>query len=500
MIKNLSISAKLYLLESIIALIIIGIGIVGIINLRNLNKSLEVVYTERVLPMTHLKHVADAFSINVIHATNKLRNGNIVWEEAAGILDSAQSIITNNWSRYREIPKEGKELELFQKTDTLLKTTEPLIKELVKIVQNKDTAGLEYYIIYDLYPNIEPIYSKTEELLELQIAGANEKYVFGKQQYTRITLFFIFIVLGGIVLLGYTSYLISMGIRKSLKQANEVIDKITNGDLTVNIKINSGDEIGHMLGNMQKMVSQLLDILTLVMENATSVKKASVQLQLESQQVSQGASEHASSIEEVSSSLEEMVSNIQQNTDNAKQTEKISAESSKDIEMVGEASNKSLKMIKTIAEKITIINDIAFQTNILALNAAVEAARAGDQGKGFAVVASEVRRLAESSKNAANEIDALSKQSVVATEEAEKLIEKIIPDIKKTSLLIQEISEASSEENSGVEMINTAVQSLNQITQQNVTASERMYQNSSELQNLAEELNEAITFFKIKND
>lgn len=496
--NNLSISAKLYLLAGIVAIIIIGIGIIGIINLKKINNSLEVVYTERVLPITQLKKISDAYSINVIHATNKLRNGNITWEEASGILDSVQRIINNNWGAYAQIKKEGKELDLFHKTDTLLKATEPMIKALVKIVQNKDTAGLEYYVIYDLYPNIEPIYSKTEELLALQIAGAQEKYMLGKQQYTRVSIFFIIIVLIGIVLSVYISFLITVTIRKSLKQANAVIDKITNGDLTINIKINAKDEIGKMLGNMQIMVKKLLETLTIVHDNSALMTKASYQLQLESQQVSQGATEHASSIEEVSSSMEEMVSNIQQNMDNAKQTEKISAESAKNIEKVGEASNKSLIIIKNIAEKITIVNDIAFQTNLLALNAAVEAARAGDQGRGFAVVASEVRRLAEHSKDAANEIDALSNQSVAATEEAEKLIEKIIPDIKKTSQLIQEISDASSEENSGVEMINTAIQSLNQITQQNASSSEQVFQNATELQHLAEGLNKGIAFFKIK--
>ena len=496
--NKLSISAKLYLLAGIVAVIIIGIGIVGIVSLNKINNSLEITYAERVLPITQLKEVADAFSINIIQSTNKLRNGNFSWEQAASVIDSAQAIINSNWNAYSQIPKKGKELELFNKTDTLIKATVSMIKDLVKIVHSKDTAGLDYYVIYDLYPNIEPIYKKSEELLAIQIAGAHDKYIAGKQTFTGASIFFIIIVLIGCVLSILSSFFIIASVRKSLAQANEVIDKITKGDLTANITVSVEDEIGKMLRNMQTMVHQLRETLSLVNDNSNLVSKASQQLLIESQQVSQGASEHASSIEEVSSSIEEMVSNIQQNTDNAKQTEKISTESAKNIEKVGLASNESLKMIKTIAEKINVINDIAFQTNLLALNAAVEAARAGDHGRGFAVVASEVRRLAEHSKNAAGEIDILSKQSVIATEEAEKLIEKIIPDIKRTSQLIQEITEASNEENSGADQINAVVQSLNQITQKNASSSEQVSQNAAELQNLAQELNRAVAFFKIK--
>jgi methyl-accepting chemotaxis protein len=496
--NKLSISVKVYLLAGIAAFIVTGVGVLGIFYLKKINMALKIVYTERVIPITQLKKVSDAFSINVIHSTNKLRNGNFSWEQTFGVLDSAQTIISNNWKAYSLIPKVGKELELFNKTDTLLKATEPLIKNLVTIVKNKDTAGLEYYVIYDLYPNIEPIYTKTEELLALQIGDAQEKYMVSKQQYNRVIIFFIFIVVIGIALSIYISALIAISIKKSLKQANAIINTITNGDLTVNIKVQVNDEIGKMLSNMQKMVNRLLETLTLVSENSTLVAKASYQLQVESQQISEGASDQASSVEEVSSSIEEMVSNIQQNTDNAKQTEKISVESVKNIETVGEASNKSLGMTKRIAEKIRVVNDIAFQTNLLALNAAVEAARAGELGRGFAVVAAEVRRLAEHSKIAATEIDVLSKESVIATEEAENLIEKIIPNIKKTSKLIQDITEASTEENSGANQINSAVQSLNLITQQNANSAAQMFQNAAEMLNLAEELKKAVDFFKIK--
>jgi methyl-accepting chemotaxis protein len=195
--------------------------------------------------------------------------------------------------------------------------------------------------------------------------------------------------------------------------------------------------------------------------------------------------------------MEQMAANIQQNTDNAQQTEKIALQASEDIREGNQAVNQTVESMKTIAEKITIIGEIARQTNLLALNAAVEAARAGEHGKGFAVVAAEVRKLAERSQIAANEIDGLSKTSVAIAEKSGKLLEQIVPNIQKTSRLVQEITASSIEQNTGADQVNSAVQQLSQVIQQNAAASEEMASSSEELSSQAEQLQEAISFFKI---
>jgi methyl-accepting chemotaxis protein len=286
---------------------------------------------------------------------------------------------------------------------------------------------------------------------------------------------------------------ISVPVAKGVKFAKLMAE----GDLMAQIDVDQKDEIGELAGALTGMLERLKSIVLNIISGADNIANASQQMSASAQQVSQGATEQASSAEEVSSSMEEMAANIDQNTDNAIQTEKISINAAKGIEKVSQASTESLKSIKEIAEKITIINDIAFQTNILALNAAVEAARAGEHGKGFAVVAAEVRKLAERSKIAADEIDVLSKSSVQVTEDAGKMLMEIMPEIERTAKLVQEISAASQEQKAGSDQVNTAIQQLNQVTQQNAAASEEMATGAEELSSQSDQLRDLISFFKV---
>jgi methyl-accepting chemotaxis protein len=281
----------------------------------------------------------------------------------------------------------------------------------------------------------------------------------------------------------------------NLRNTAYIADQIANGDLTVTPKpLSDKDTLGIAL---ESMVQRLRGVVADALSASFNVSSGSQELSASSEQVSQGATEQAAAAEEASASMEQMAANIKQNADNAAQTEKIARQSAKDAEVSGEAVNRAVAAMRTIAEKISIVQEIARQTDLLALNAAVEAARAGEHGKGFAVVASEVRKLAERSQSAAAEISAMSDDTVQAAQEAGDMLSRLVPDIRKTAELVSEITAACREQDIGASQINEAIQQLDKVTQQNSSASEEMAATSEELAAQSEELQTSIAFFKV---
>ncbi len=283
----------------------------------------------------------------------------------------------------------------------------------------------------------------------------------------------------------------------NLNATAKVADAISNGDLTVEAKrLSEKDTLGIAL---QNMLERLTGIVTEAISASDNVSSGSQQMAATSEQLAQGSAEQASAGEQASSSSEEMAANIKQNAANASETERIARQSAKDAEVSGSAVGRAVTAMQTIAEKITIVQEIARQTDLLALNAAVEAARAGEHGKGFAVVASEVRKLAERSQAAAAEIGTLSSDSVKVAQEAGSMLQKLVPDIKRTSELVEEISAACREQDVGSAQINQAIQSLDKVTQQNASAAEELSATAEELANQSERLQETIAFFRISD-
>lgn len=304
-------------------------------------------------------------------------------------------------------------------------------------------------------------------------------------------------VIGAVVLFLFVFSRLLDPIINTIVKTQQFTVAISEGDLTKKISTNQKNELGLLINAITKMQENLINIISEIVSGADLILDASHAVNKNSTNVSDGAAVQASSVEEISATLEEFGSSIQINEDNSRETEQIADSAVAGISRGQESTEHFVEAMKKISEKISIINDIANQTNILALNAAIEAARAGESGKGFAIVAAEVHKLAARSKVASEEIEELSQEGVDLSVNAGSELREIVPEIEKTSTLIKQISSASQEMNIGVKQINTAITQLNKITQTNVGTSEGLTNYARNLEVQAEKLKESVSFFKI---
>jgi methyl-accepting chemotaxis protein len=493
-----SIKLKLASAFGFIILMLVLTAGYGVYSLGNLNDALGNVIQG---PATRLK-LAQTLSSDQLQQIRQQKNIllSTTPAESQGYIaksDQARQDFAANLKAVEErATEQGK--PLWAKLDSLSTTFHQHDDEIRKLMLAGDAAGalrISNGEARAVTNDIDALLSDVVKMEEGRLDDSDEQ---ADLDYAQTRMIMISASAAVLLIASLAALWIAMSINKGLRNAVQAVQNVAEGDLTRYATINSKDEIGDLLTYVNTMIERLRGVVGDALAASDNVSSGSQELSSSAEQLSQGATEQASAAEEASASMEQMAANIKQNADNAAQTEKIARQSSRDTETSGQAVNRAVGAMRTIAEKISIIQEIARQTDLLALNAAVEAARAGEHGKGFAVVASEVRKLAERSQAAAAEISALSGETVQVATDAGEMLNRLVPDIQKTAELVSEISAACREQDIGAAQINEAIQQLDKVTQQNAGASEEMSATSEELASQAEELQASIAFFRVE--
>jgi len=302
----------------------------------------------------------------------------------------------------------------------------------------------------------------------------------------------------GLLVLCIVIYFLAGKITDPIVKGVEFAKAIADGNLNTSLSIEQNDEIGDLAESLSVMAGRLTKIIGDIIQSSDTIAVNTKHLLHSSAELAEGASKQAASSEEISVSMESVFNRIQKNTENAQETERIALMASKGIQLGKESTQALIESMNNIIEKISIINEIAKQTNLLAINAAIEASRYGLQGKGFAVVAAEIKKLAERSYSAAKEINELSRIGMLQASETGKTLLQIVPEIEQTAELVKQITLASKEQRINSEEINIGIQQLNKVTQLNAGASYELSVNSRNIAQQTENLKKLISFFKVE--
>lgn len=491
--KNLSVRTKIIILILTMGIMGAGVGVFGIYKITESNKNLNKVIEDSFLPFQNLKNASNTFSLTR-EKLKELSVKNISIEASRTKIESDITSAHNLINIVQPKIHFPAEKKYYQQIQTQINLLIPELNAwLNQLKINREGAVQELPQIIEKYENLN---NNLELLMCFQVEKAGMVQKDNRVNLEKSKLYFALILSIGVVISMLLALIILIGIKSNISSTNRLLQKMASGDLSTVIIERGIKDFGELHSSLRQLSEKYIDILELAQSAANSISATSDELSTNALLISNGANDQAASVEEIASSMEQISSRVEKNTYNSRSTETISAKLSTDIGLGTDNVKQTVDAIKEIATKISVIGDIAFQTNILALNAAVEAARAGEHGKGFGVVAAAVGKLADRSKKAASEIDALSKSGVVLAINSRDLLYEFVEELSASTKLISEIIDANLEQNSGISEVNASIQRLNQITQQNASSSEEMASVSDQMAAQAHSLNTSIQYFK----
>lgn len=498
---SLKIGERLLLAYALVALTMIITSVYTLLNMQEIKVLNSSLFEKNLMAIDYLLEAdRDAYQsrLALMHAINN-RDAKLT-DELKDDIKSNLKQVDERYHKYAEIYQVSTTLG-FMKQDSIFQDNFPewsyFTDTIIFLVENRDiqTANTLYETTYSLhFDQMRESLNQSTEILMANAERENEEVKNIAVQALIVVLILSCIFLIIVVISGVT---VTRSITIPLKQLVYNTKQIAIGNLSTEMKIRRNDELGELAKSFNTTTYQLRSIISSIKESISNVNNGSQQISQSAQQIASGSNEQASSAEEIGSSIEEMVSTINQNAENAQETQEISAKAQKGIIEGHEATNNTLETMQNISEKIIVINDIAEKTDLLAINAAIEAARAGEFGEGFAVVATEVRKLAENTKKAGNEIIELVTSSLKVAKKSGEVLTQIVPDVQNTATLIQEITAASLEQNANANQINKAVQQFNSVVQQNSATAEELSASSEQLAAQSQSLQDAIGFFTL---